>query len=339
MKMDSNKRMITVGIFVALGILIFVVAVLTLGGQKKTFEQKSTLRAIFKDVNGLQPGNNVWFSGVKVGTIKKISFTPDAMVEVVMSIQSKTMQYVKRDSKAKISSEGLIGNKIVVILPGSTTAPAVPEDAVLVTDSGLSSDEMMATLQQNNNNLLGITGNIKTITDRLMNGQGSAGKILSDDELANQLQAAINSFRIASAQVQKITSDVANYTAQLQSEGSLTNNLVHDTVVFNRLKATAMEIHQASATIKESSNSIQRITANIENVSRRLDSTGSPVGVLLNDEEAGRNLKMTLDNLQMGSKKLDEDLEAVQHNFLFRGFFKKKEKQKEDEVKTVEKSH
>jgi phospholipid/cholesterol/gamma-HCH transport system substrate-binding protein len=61
--------------------------------------------------------------------------------------------------------------------------------------------------------------------------------------------------------------------------------------------------------------------------------------VLLNDEEAGRNLKMTLDNLQMGSKKLDEDLEAVQHNFLFRGFFKKKEKQKEDEVKTVEKSH
>jgi phospholipid/cholesterol/gamma-HCH transport system substrate-binding protein len=337
--MDSNKRMITVGIFVALGILIFVVAVLTLGGQKKTFEQKSTLRAIFKDVNGLQPGNNVWFSGVKVGTIKKISFTPDAMVEVVMSIQSKTMQYVKRDSKAKISSEGLIGNKIVVILPGSTTAPAVPEDAVLVTDSGLSSDEMMATLQQNNNNLLGITGNIKTITDRLMNGQGSAGKILSDDELANQLQAAINSFRIASAQVQKITSDVANYTAQLQSEGSLTNNLVHDTVVFNRLKATAMEIHQASATIKESSNSIQRITANIENVSRRLDSTGSPVGVLLNDEAAGRNLKMTLDNLQMGSKKLDEDLEAVQHNFLFRGFFKKKEKQKEDEVKTVEKSH
>jgi phospholipid/cholesterol/gamma-HCH transport system substrate-binding protein len=339
MKMDSNKRMITVGIFVALGILIFVVAVLTLGGQKKTFEQKSTLRAIFKDVNGLQPGNNVWFSGVKVGTIKKISFTPDAMVEVVMSIQSKTMQYVKRDSKAKISSEGLIGNKIVVILPGSTTAPAVPEDAVLVTDSGLSSDEMMATLQQNNNNLLGITGNIKTITDRLMNGQGSAGKILSDDQLANQLQAAINSFRIASAQVQKIASDVANYTAQLQSEGSLTNNLVHDTVVFNRLKATAMEIHQASATIKESSNSIQRITANIENVSRRLDSTGSPVGVLLNDEEAGRNLKMTLDNLQMGSKKLDEDLEAVQHNFLFRGFFKKKEKQKEDEVKTVEKSH
>jgi phospholipid/cholesterol/gamma-HCH transport system substrate-binding protein len=164
-----------------------------------------------------------------------------------------------------------------------------------------------------------------------MNGQGSAGKILSDDKLANELQAAVTGFRIASAQVQRITSDVASYTSQLQSEGSLTNKLIHDTVFYSRLKSTAAQIEQASVTIKESSDNIKRITGNIENVSRRLDSTGSPVGVLLNDEEAGKNLKITLENLQSGSKKLDEDLEALQHNFLLRGFFKKKEKQKQKE--------
>lgn len=341
MKADSNKRMVTVGIFVVLGILIFVAAVLTLGSQKKTFEQKSTLRAVFKDINGLQQGNNVWFSGVKVGTVKKISFTKDAMVEVIMSIQTTTMQYIKRDSRAKIGSEGLIGNKIVVIFGGTPTQPGVPEDAILVTDNGLSTEEMMATLQQNNKNLLDITGNIKTITEHLMNGQGSAGRILSSDELANQLQAAINSFRVASAHVQKITSDVAAYTSQLQSEGSLTNNLIHDTVFYSRLKATATEIHQASVTIKESSNNIKRITGNVEDVSRRLDSTGSPIGVLLNDQEAGKNLQTTLYNLQSGTQKLDEDLEALQHNFLFRGFFKKKnkEKQEQQKAKTVEKTN
>jgi phospholipid/cholesterol/gamma-HCH transport system substrate-binding protein len=339
MKMDSNKRMVTVGIFVLLGIAIFVVAVLTLGGQKKTFEQKLTLRAIFKDVNGLQPGNNVWFSGVKVGTIKKISFTPDAMVEVIMNIQTKTMQYIKKDSRAKIGSEGFIGNKIVVIFGGSPQSPAVTEDQLLSVDNGLSTDEMMATLQQNNKNLLDITGNIKTITERLMSGQGSAGRILSDDQLANELQAAVNSFRIASAHVQKITSDVAGYTSQLQSEGSLTNDLIHDTVLYSRLKATAAEIHQASVTIKESSNNINRITRNLENVSRNLDSTDSPVGVLLNDPEAGKNLKITLYNLQNGSKNLDEDLEALQHNFLFRGFFKKKQKAEPEKQKTVEKTN
>jgi phospholipid/cholesterol/gamma-HCH transport system substrate-binding protein len=330
--------MITVGIFVALGIVIFVAAVLTLGGQKKTFEQKSTVRAIFKDVNGLQPGNNVWFSGVKVGTIKKISFTPDAMVEVIMSVQTSTMQYIKRDSKAKISSEGLIGNKIVVIFGGTATQPGVPENGLLVTDNGLSTDEMMATLQRNNKNLLDITGNIKTITEHLINGQGSAGRILSNDELANQLQAAVNSFRVASAHVQKITSDVASYTSQLQSQGSLTNDLIHDTVFYSRLKATATEIHQASVTIKESSNNIKSITANIQDVSKRLNSTGSPVGVLLNDEEAGKNLQATLYNLQGGTKKLDEDLEALQHNFLLKGFFKKKQKAEQEKQKTVEKT-
>lgn len=326
MKMDSNKRMITVGVFVLLGIVIFVAAVLTLGGQKKTFETKSSLRAIFKDINGLQEGNNVWFSGVKVGTVKKISFTPNALVEVIMSIQTKAMSLIKKDAKAKISSEGFIGNKIVVIFDGSMQSAVVTENDVLAADSGPSTDEMMVTLQQNNKNLLDITGNIKTITERLMDGQGSAGKILSDDKMANDLQAAIIGLRTASMQVQKITSDVASYTSQLQSEGSLTNNLIHDTVFYSRLKASASQIQQATATIKESSDNIKRITGNIEDVSRRLDSTGSPVGVLLNDEEAGKNLKMTLENLQGGSKKLDEDLEALQHNFLFRGFFKKKAK-------------
>ncbi|HWI92075.1 MAG TPA: MlaD family protein [Flavisolibacter sp.] len=326
MKMDNNKRMVTVGVFVLIGIIIFVAAVLTLGGQKKTFEAKSTLRAIFKDVNGLQAGNNVWFSGVKVGTVKKISFMPNSMVEVIMNIQTSDMAYIKKDAKAKISSEGLIGNKIIVIFDGSAQSASVAENDLLTTDSGMGTDEMMATLQQNNKNLLDITGNIKVITERLMKGQGSAGKILSDDKLANDLQAAISGLRTASMQVQSITSDVASYTSQLQSEGSLTNSLVHDTVFYSHLKASAAQIQQASATIKESSDNIKRITGNIENVSRRLDSTGSPVGVLLNDEEAGKNLKMTLENLQGGSKKLDEDLEALQHNFLFRGFFKKKAK-------------
>jgi phospholipid/cholesterol/gamma-HCH transport system substrate-binding protein len=326
MKMNNNKRMVTVGVFVFLGLAIFITAVLTLGGQKKTFEKKATVRAVFKDVNGLQQGNNVWFSGVKVGTVKKISFTPDAMVEVIMSIESKTMQYIRKDAKAKISSEGFIGNKIIVIFGGSSASAPIAENDLLTVDNGVGTDEMLATLQQNNKNLLDITGDIKLITERLMNGQGSAGKILSDETLANDLQAAVTRFKTASASVQKITADVADYTSQLQAQGSLTNNLIHDTVFYSHLKTTAEQIHLASATIKESTESIKRISNNLEEVSDNVNSNESPVGVLLNDEQAGRNLQITLQNLQSGSKKLDEDLEALQHNFLFRGFFKKKAK-------------
>ena len=104
----NNKRAATVGIFILFGVAIFIAGILTLGGQKKTFEKKVAVKAVFSDVGGLQEGNNVWFSGVKIGTIKKMNFTPNSQVEVIMSIESKAQQYIKKDAKAKISSEGFI---------------------------------------------------------------------------------------------------------------------------------------------------------------------------------------------------------------------------------------
>src|SRR5690349_20356001 len=256
MKTTNSKRAVTVGVFIFLGIAIFIAGVLTLGGQKKTFEKKESVRAVFKDVGGLQVGNNIWFSGVKIGTVKKMTFTPRSEVEVIMSIESKTQQYIRKDAKAKISSEGFIGNKIVVIFGGTAASPPVAENDALAVDKGLSTDEMLATLQQNNKNLLDITGNIKQMTERLMNRQGSAGKILSHETLANDLQATVTRFSAASSRIQKITADAAGYTSQFQSEGSLTNELIHDTVFYSRLKATAQQMQLASITIKESSDNI-----------------------------------------------------------------------------------
>ena len=324
--MNSNKRMVTVGIFVVVALAIFIAGVLTLGGQKKTFEKKNTLRAVFRDVGGLKEGNNVWFSGVKVGTVKKMSFAPNAMVDVVMSVESKAMPYIRKDSKARISSEGFIGNKIVVIFGGSMQAAQAEEDDTLSVDNGVSTDEMMSTLQQNNKNLLDITGNLKQVTQRLVNGQGSAGKLLSDETLINQLQSAVLGFKNASGNVQKLTSDVASYTSKLQSKGSLTNELVSDTVLYSSLKATATEIQNVSLTIREASDNIKIISENLKTVSKNLNTPETPAGVLLSDRVAGQDLKTILSNLQSSSKKLDEDLEALQHNFLLRGFFKKKSK-------------
>lgn len=316
--------MVTVGVFIFLGLAIFVAGVLTLGGQKKTFEKKISLKAVFKDVGGLQVGNNVWLSGVKIGTIKKMSFIGNSGVEVVMSLETKAQKFIKKDAKAKISSEGFIGNKIVVIYDGSMETPSVEENDVLAVENGLNTDEILATFQQNNKNLLDITGNFQLISKRLLEGKGSIGKLLTDETLVNQLEASVNGFRRASQTTQKITADIAGYTAQLQAKGSLTNDLITDTVLFSGLKATAVQLQQASRTINDVSDNIKLVSNNIKQASDHLNSTGSPVGVLLNDEEAGKNLKIMLANLQAGSQKLDENLEALQHNFLLRGFFKKK---------------
>lgn len=326
MKQTSNKRAVIVGIFIFLGLAILVAGVLTLGGQKNTFQRKITVRAIFDDVGGLQTGNNVWFSGVKIGTVKKLTFRGTSQVEVIMNIDQKDQQYIRKDAKAKISSEGFIGNKLVVIYGGTMGTQQVENGDLLGVEKGLSTDEMLATLQQNNKNLLDITTDFKTISKRLINGEGSVGKLLTDETLVNNLETTVAGLKQASANAQKLTASISAYASKLQSEGSLTNDLVTDTVIFNRLRTAVAQLQQTTKTATEVAN-------NFKEVSAKVNSTSSPAGVLLNDPQAAADLKATLANLNAGTEKLDENMEALQHNFLLRGFFKKKSKAEEKAAK------
>src|SRR5215471_16780596 len=114
MKRKLNHSVI-VGIFITVGLIILAMAVFILGSQQKTFAKAATIKAVFEDVNGLQAGNNVWLFGVKVGTIKKINFYGETKVEVIMSIEKDATTRIHKDATAKISSDGFIGNKIIVL--------------------------------------------------------------------------------------------------------------------------------------------------------------------------------------------------------------------------------
>ncbi|MFL5771840.1 MAG: MlaD family protein, partial [Flavisolibacter sp.] len=298
MKTNNNKRAVTVGVFIFLGIVIFILGVLTLGGQKKTFEKKVAVKAVFNDVGGLQVGNNVWFSGVKIGTVKKMNFTPNSQVEVIMSIESKTQQYIRKDAKAKISSEGFIGNKIVVIYGGTMNSPSVQENDALAVENGLSTDDIMATFQTNNKNLNDITSDMKTISRRWVEGKGSIGKLMTDETLVNTLQATAIGLRQASSNAERLTASISDYASRLRSKGSLTNDLITDTVIFSQLRSTVTQLQQVSKTAHEVTDNIKLASENFRDVSNNLNNTKSPVGVMLNDEVAGDNLKATLDNLQ-----------------------------------------
>src|SRR5688500_19879527 len=131
MKETNNKEAVTVGIFVFLGLLILIAGILTLDGQKNSFQKKLTVRAIFDDVGGLQTGDNVWFSGVKIGTVKKMTFHGTSQIEVIMNVEKKAQQYIRKNAKAKISSEGFIGNKLVVIYGGTMQAQPIEENDAL----------------------------------------------------------------------------------------------------------------------------------------------------------------------------------------------------------------
>ncbi|MEO6813292.1 MAG: MlaD family protein [Ginsengibacter sp.] len=321
MKSTNNRRAVVVGIFILIGLAILVITILTLGSQKKTFEKSLTVKSFFENVNGLQKGNNVWFSGVKVGTIKKVAITGKNQVEVDINIEQHSQQFIRKDAKAKLSTDGLIGNKIIEIYGGSSKAAEIESGDIIAADKLLSTDAMMNTLSQNNNNLLQITTDFKLITRRIAEGKGSIGKLLTDETLVNQINAITLTLQRTANNIQRLSSNVSDYAAKLNNKGTLANDLVSDTIIFSRLRSTVTQLQQVA-------NTSQAAIANFETagntLNNGLNNKNSPVGMLLNDEQSANKIKITLQNLQSASKKLDEDLEAVQHSFLLRGFFKKK---------------
>jgi len=329
MKTSQYKRTVIVGMFIFFGIVILVIAVLTMGGRKNAFEKTITLNAVFNDVSGLQKGNNVWFAGIKVGTVKKVEFAGQGKIDVEMKIKTQSKDYIHRDAKVKIGSDGLIGNRLVIIYGGTVLAHAVKPGDTLQSEMPLNSAQMMNTLQESNQNLSAITSNLKSVSSKLAEGEGTLGQLFTEDSLANSLKMTANTLRYASQSVQLLTANLAAYTHKMQQKGVLANDLVSDTIFFNRLKDASVQIQEASKNAKE-------LTDNLSQVSYRMKDSSNLAGVVLQDKEAADKLRSSVENIQSGTKKFDENMEALKHNFLFRGYFRRQEKRRQQEAQRLQ---
>lgn len=316
MSTSPNKRAITVGVFVVLGLAFLVAGILVIGNIHQTFSRKLRVTTLFDDVNGLQKGSNIWFSGVKIGTVKEVAFYGASQVKVIMNIDREAQQYIRQDAKVKISTDGLIGNKIIVIYGGTSRTSFVTEDDTLSVEKTFSTDDMINTLQENNVNLAAITGDFKVISKKLAAGEGTIGKLLNDETVFKNIEATTISLKAASDRAQQLMASLNTFTAKLNQKGTLANDLVTDTVMVASLRETVKELNQVAG----------NASGFIADLKQSASDPKSMVGTLLKDEQSATHLKETMKNLDSSSKKLDEDLEALQHNFLLRKYFKKKAK-------------
>lgn len=322
----ENRKSIIVGVFVFLGVAVFVLGVLTLGGSQKTFVKSIHISSVFDDVAGLKKGGNIWFSGVKVGTIKEIKFTGLHRVDVIMSIDAATQPYIHRNAGVRISSDGFIGNKIIVIDGGSPQAPIVQDGDVLLSDKMLSTDDIMKTLQQNNQNILAITTDFKTLSKEILAGKGTVGALLADSTMGNQLKQTMRNLANATNSASQMAMQLNTFSQKINTKGGFADNVLTDTITFNRIRASVTKLQEAAA-------NATTLTDNLNKASNKLNTTDNALGVLLNDPKMAVQVQSTLNYLQQSSIKLNDDLEAVQHNFLLKGFFKKREKAKQDSLK------
>lgn len=328
MDFKENRRAVIVGLFLALGLIIFLVGVFTLGGQSKTFSKRIHISAVFDDVSGLKVGNNVWFSGVIVGTISDIHFVGTSQVLVKMNIVQSAQQYIHRNAGVRISSDGLIGNKIIVIDGGSPQAPIVQNGDQLQAAKLLSTDDIMKTLQQNNENLLAITGDFKLLSHKILQGKGTVGTLMADSTMAVELRNSMRNLQVATQSAAVMAQQLDVFSKKVNTKGGLADKIFTDTATFNRIKTAAAQFQQAAT-------NANTITVNLQKTTSKLNSDDNILGYLLNDKKGADQVRSSMNNLQQSSIKLNEDLEAAQHNFLLRGFFKKKAKAQADSLKNA----
>jgi phospholipid/cholesterol/gamma-HCH transport system substrate-binding protein len=315
----SNKRPITVAFFILAGLCILIAAIFTIGMQKQIFAKTIVLKVIFEDVNGLKIGNNVWLSGMKIGTVKDMYFANNSNVEVTLVIEKWSQKHISVDSKAKIGGEGFIGNKIVVIQTGVEKV-SISNGSIIRSEKSTSTEDMLSTLQSNNVNILEITSNFKKISKKILDGDGTLGALITDSTISNDLRSTLISLKKASINGEKAMVSLNDFSSKLNHKGSFANDIISDSSMVPELKATISLFQKTALSASE-------FTENLNKASQQLNNTNSPIGMLLNDEAAKQDLKIILQNIKISSEKLDENLEAMQHSFWLKGYFKQKEKE------------
>jgi len=191
MKNHTQKFKVRLGLFVAGGLTLFVLAIFIIGKQKNLFNPVFKLTSTFYNVSGLQVGNNIRFSGINVGTVDNISIINDSTVKVEMLIRKEVNQFIKSDCKVGIGSEGLIGDKLLIISQGSNEAPLARDGQAIASVEPIETDAIMKSLQVTAGNVEVITNQLAEITVKINKGKGTLGRLIQDEGIAENLNQTI----------------------------------------------------------------------------------------------------------------------------------------------------
>jgi phospholipid/cholesterol/gamma-HCH transport system substrate-binding protein len=191
MKTTSGQK-IKIGLFTFAGLLAVVLAVFFIGNQKNMFSSTFNVYGTFKNVNGLQAGNNVRFAGINVGVVQDINIITDSLVRVDLTLNNNVKKFIKKDAKLSIGSDGLMGDKLIIIAPGGiTSTQQIQPGNQLASIAPVDVDKIIAKLTKVIDNAESLTGGLSEIVGKVNSGQGSIGRLLNSDKLSKDLEGTV----------------------------------------------------------------------------------------------------------------------------------------------------
>lgn len=328
----SNSQKIKLGLFVIMATLLLVSILYFVGNRQNLFGKNFKISTVFNNVNGLQLGNNVRFSGINVGTVKSIVMLNDTSICVEMVIEYKILKHIKKNALAVIGSDGLVGSMVINIVPNANIAlPLNPGDTIQ-SYSKISTAAMLTTLNTTNENAAILTADLLKITNAIHEGKGTLGMLITDPELALNFKKSAKNLEITSKNTSTITHEIKKMIAAIHYDESVAAVLLSDTITANQLK-------QIIINLEDSSIEISKVISNMNAVVLNINKGNGAINYALNDTLLVKNIDTTMQQIKKGSLLLNENLEALKHSFLLKRYFKKIEKQQLKEEKQTTKNN
>src|SRR5690554_65701 len=316
----TKKETFNLGLFVVIGMVILITAVYFIGEKKNMFDKTFTISANFNNVNGLMHGNNVRYSGINVGTVKNIDMINDTTINVELLINQKMVHHIKKDAIATIGSDGLVGNMIVNIIPGVGSTESVNQGDIISTYTKIGTGEMLNTLNTTNENAALLTSKLLDIVNNITKGKGTLGMLINDTIAANNIKNTLNNLKLTSQEANKTMLQLNALINQIDLKESVAGVLLNDTVEANKVR-------RIISNLEISSIEIQSVITNLNETITNLKEGEGAVNYLSNDPDFVKQIEESLRNIHEGTEKFDENMEALKHNFLTRGYFRKLEKE------------
>lgn len=324
-KSFSNLKL---GIFVLAALTFLILLLYMIGKNKNIFGATFAVKAHFGNVQGLTPGNNVRYAGIQVGTVKKITILNDEQIEVELLIENKMKQYIRKNAKVTIATDGLMGNKVLNITPAPGDADLISPGDVLVTQPSVDMNGMVNTLSGTNDDLAVVAAELKGALLRI-NNSPALWALLADSSLSRNVSASMVNIRAAAAKANTMLTDLDNMVLDVKSGKGSLGAILTDTSFAENLNEAIVRIKQVAVQADTLAKELSLVANGIKH---DINDGKGAVNALLKDSAIVKSITVSLDNIQQSTQHFNEVMEGMKHSFLVRGYFRKLERKQAKEA-------
>ncbi|SDD03109.1 MlaD family protein [Niabella drilacis] len=319
-RISDNIRL---GTFVLGGLFVLVLLLYMIGRNEHLFGTTYVLKARFHNAQGLVKGNNVRFSGIQVGTVRKITIEESTQIEVTMSIDKKMRRVIRKDAVVSIGTDGLVGDKVVDITPVSLICSLARDGDTLTTKPVVSLAALLDTLDHSGRDISVIASELKMTVQRV--NRSAIWSLLDDSTVPADIKVTLSNIRQASGRASVMAGGLDRLVQDMRAGRGAAGILLADTVLAGDIRQAGKRIRLAGETADSLIGTLKNVAGDVQ---AGVAKNNGVVHALLYDTAIIEKLNTSLDHIQKGTEGFSQSMEALKHSFLLRGYFRKQEKQK-----------